>query len=264
MSALRTPAAGGSRAKASAASTPRPRVQSAARTVDILLAIARTRDGAKAIEISNELALPRQVTYHLLHTLNSTGVIRKNQQHRYVLGLAVGVIADGFRRQLHPPEHLAPIVRSIATDCAETAYAVGWIDGEIAVLASARGESTIQAAEVPHGYSEDAHARASGKLLLALVEPRLRDEYLARHGLRPRTVNTLTSIKRLHADFERIRVRGYAVDEEEFSKGLCCLAVPVLDGRIAIGISVPAERFHHNFERYLSRLRAAAKLSLAS
>jgi IclR family transcriptional regulator, acetate operon repressor len=259
-----TAAARRSRAKAPAASTPRPRVQSAARTVDILLAIARTRDGARAIEISDELGLPRQVTYHLLHTLNSTGVIRKNPQNRYVLGLAAGVIADGFRRQLHPPEHLAPIVRSIATDCGETAYAVGWVDGEVVVLASARGESTIQAAEVPHGYSEDAHARASGKLLLALVEPRLRDEYLARHGLKPRTVNTLTSTKRLHEDFERIRARGYAVDEEEFSTGLCCLAVPVLDGRIAIGISVPAERFHHNLERYLATLRAAAKLSLAS
>jgi DNA-binding IclR family transcriptional regulator len=243
------------------ATTQKPRVQSAARTIGILLAIAQSRDGLQVKEISVALKLPRQVTYHLLHTLSATGIIRKREENRYVLGLAAAVIADGFRRQLGPPEQVAPLVRKIATDCGETAYASGWVDGEIVVLATARGRSAVQAAEVPHGYSEDAHARASGKLLLALADPDARQAYLDCHRLTARTPQTITSKKRLLTELERIRSRGYAADEEEFSQGLCCLAVPfaVAGGQVVLGISVPAERFHKNLERYLAVLLAAAR-----
>ena len=60
----------------------KPRIQSAERTVAVLLAIARSLDGMKAKEISDGLGLPRQVTYHLLHTLLGTGVLRKNMKNR--------------------------------------------------------------------------------------------------------------------------------------------------------------------------------------
>ena len=239
----------------------KPRVQSAARAIGILLAIAQSRDGLQVKEISAALRLPRQVAYHLLHTLSATGVIRKRDQNRYVLGLAAAVVADGFRRQLGPPEQIVQKVRAVAASCGETAYASGWVDGQIVVMATARGHSAVHAAEVPHGYSEDAHARASGKLLLALADPQTSETYLSTHRLTARTPNTISSKKRLLAELEQIRNRGFAVDKEEFTKGLCCLAVPfeIAGGQIVLGISVPTERFHANFDRYLAALRAEAR-----
>ena len=82
----------------------KPRIQSAVRTVSILLAIADSANGLKAKEIMERLALSRQVTYHLIHTMQGTGIIRKNESNRYVLGLAAVSIAEGFSRQLAPPE----------------------------------------------------------------------------------------------------------------------------------------------------------------
>jgi IclR family transcriptional regulator, acetate operon repressor len=238
----------------------RPRIQSAARTVAILLAIARSANGLDVKAISAAAGVPRQTAYHLLHTLAASRIVRRNAQNRYVLGLAAALIAEGFRRQLAPPEHLAPQVRAIAAAIGETAYASGWMDDEIVVLATARGHSPIQAAEVPHGYAEDAHARASGKLLLALADPAVAAAYLERRPMTPRTPQTITSPDRLMAEFEQIRRQGYAVEEEEFSAGLCCLAVPLqgLNGGVVFGISVPSVRFRANFERYLSELRDAA------
>jgi DNA-binding IclR family transcriptional regulator len=248
--------------EASSALPEKPRVQSAARTIGILLAIARSREGLQVKEISTALKLPRQVTYHLLHTLSATGVIRKRHENRYVLGLAAAIIAEGFRRQLGPPEQLAQKVREVAAKCGETAYASGWVDGEIVVLASARGHSAVHAAEVSQGHSEDAHARASGKLLLALADPMTCEAYLSRHRLSARTRNTMTSIRKLTAAFEEIRNNGYSVDKEEFAEGLCCLAVPleVAGGQIVLSISVPADRFEGNLNRYLTALRAQARL----
>ena len=243
---------------------PKPRVQSALRTVSILLAIAESANGLKIKEIMEKLKLSRQVTYHLIHTLTATGIIRKstNSNSQYVLGLAAASIADGFHRQLAPPEHLAPKVRAVVASTGETAYAVGWLNGEIVVLATARGHSPVGAAEVPQGYSGHAHARASGKLLLALADREVCEEYLARHRLERRTKRTITDRNGLAQEFERIRELGYSIDDEEFHEGLRCLAVPMagLGGRFALGISVPGERFEKNFDRYLAQLQSAARL----
>ncbi len=241
----------------------KPRVQTAERTVAILLAVARSADGMKAKEISEDLGLPRQVTYHLLHTLLATGILRKNLQNRYALGLAAAPLADGFRRQLAPPEVVAPQVRAAVAATGETAYASGWVDGRIVVLATARGRSAVQAAEVPHGFSGHPHARATGKLLLALADPETRDAHLVPSNLVAVTPKTITDRLTLSNELARIAEQRYAVDDEEFSIGLCCLAVPFagFDGQVALGISVPADRFRKNFDAYLESLRRAALIN---
>lgn len=240
----------------------KPRLQTAERTVGVLLAIARSPDGMKAKEISDELGLPRQVTYHLLHTLLGTGILRKNVQNRYILGLAAAPIAEGFRRQLAPPEIVGPRVRAAVAATGETAYASGWVDGRIVVLANARGRSAVQAAEVPHGFSGFTHARATGKLLLALTDAETRAGYLKPELLVPVTGHTITDREVLLEQLRTIAEQRYAVDEEEFSLGLCCMAVPFegFDGQVALGISVPVERFHANFTRYLDALRRIARM----
>ena len=65
---------------------------------------------------------------------------------------------------------------------------------------------------------------------------------------------TITSRECLQQELAEVRFRGYAIDEGEFSEGLCCLAVPVegLGDRFVLGISVPTARFRPNLERYLS------------
>ena len=154
-----------------------PRVQSVAKVANILFAVAQSADGLKALEISAQLGLPRQATYHLLHTLVTLGMLTKTADNRYLLGLRVGALAEAFPRHLAPPERLLPYVRQVASETGETTYAVGWVEGEIAALAVVRGRFAVQTAEIPHGTCIDAHARASGKLLLAFPDPALRDRW---------------------------------------------------------------------------------------
>jgi DNA-binding IclR family transcriptional regulator len=217
----------------------------------------------KVKDITDKFGLSRQVTYHLIHTLNATGIIRKNENNRYVLGLAAVAIAEGFHRQLAPPEHLALRVRSVVAGTEESSYAGGWIDGEIVALATARGQSPVGAAQVPQGYSGHAHARAIGKLLLALSDSEFCEAYLDSHPRIARTTKTITDREELMHEFERIRAQGYAVDNEEFHEGIRCLAVPVegMGGRFALGISVPSGRFESNFEHYLAVLTNAARVN---
>ncbi|MGE5146402.1 MAG: helix-turn-helix domain-containing protein, partial [Candidatus Eiseniibacteriota bacterium] len=126
-----------------------PRVQSVAKAASILFAVAHSSKGLKALEIAAQLGLPRQATYHLLHTLVTLGMLTKVADNRYLLGLRVGALVEAFSRHLAPPERLLPYVRQVAYETGETAYAVGWWDGEITSLAVVRGRNAIQAAETP-------------------------------------------------------------------------------------------------------------------
>ena len=242
-----------------ARATAQPRVRSVARAVAILLAVAESPGGLRAMEIAAQLGLGRQGTYHLLHTLVGCGMLTRNQENRYVPGLEVATLADAFSRQSAPPEHLAPLVRQVAAETGETAYAVGWRDGEIVNLVSAPGSNAIQAMSVPQGYYRYAHARATGKLLLAHAAPEVREDYFATHAMERRTAKTLVDRDSLVAELSRISEDGFSIDREEFALGLCCLAVPVgrsgVGATFAIGISAPAERFDAEFDRYLSTLR---------
>ncbi|MDW5594101.1 IclR family transcriptional regulator [Conexibacter stalactiti] len=237
-------------------------MQSAARAMRILLAISQSDNGLTTREISEALQLGRQAVYHLLHTLVSTGMLTRDDRNRYYLGLRVGTLAAGFERQLAPSEHLAPLVRALALETGETAYAAGWWSGEIMTLAVARGTSPVQAAEVPQGYVGDAHARASGKLLLAFAADATRDAYLDSHPLRAVQPNAVTSRPALERELDAIRARGHAVDDEEFAPGLCCMAVPFDGGRspFVLALSAPSERFGRERERYLATMRRLVDL----
>lgn len=242
----------------------RPRVQSAARTIGILLAVAQSENGLTTKEISEQVGIGKQATYHLLHTLVETGMLIRAEGRRYLLGLRVGMLVEGFGRQLAPSEYLAPIVREVARETGETSYATGWWASEIMALSVARGTNPVRAAEVSQGQFEHAHARASGRLLLALAPPATCQQYLDSHKREKLTANTKTGLAELETEFEKIRDRGYAEDLEEFAPGLCCLAVPLSEApsSFALSISVPRDRYLEQRDTYLADLQRLAGLGL--
>lgn len=240
-----------------------PRVQSVSKAAKILFAVAQSNDGMRAVEISEKLELPRQATYHLVHTLVTLGLLTRAADQKYLLGIRVGILAEAFPRHLAPPERLLPYVRAVAYATGETSYASGWWEGEITNLAVVRGRNAVQGSEVPHGLSSDAHARASGKLLLAMADKPIRERYLASHPLNRRTPNTITDMDELQRELERIRVDRYAIDKEEYSDGLCCIAMPIDDGTMpyTVSLSAAAEHFALSFDFYLKSMRQALQAS---
>lgn len=243
----------------------KPRVQTAARTVNLLTEVAVSGPaGISAKRLSENLGLPRQVVYHLIHTLLGIGAVRKVGSSNIVLGLSMAPIAEGFRIQLGSGDLLMRYASMAAKATGETAYVVGWVDNKIVVLASARGSSAIAAAEIPQGTTGDAHARASGKLLLSAVPKETVDEYIARNPLTPRTHNTITTRDAFDAELAIIREQGLSFDREEYTLGLSCMAVPLGSRqlpRLALGISAPTARFHDNVGHYKDLLLSISTIA---
>lgn len=239
----------------------KPRVQSVARAVDVLLLIAsQGSNGIAAKDIADTLDLPRQVIYHLIHTLVEVGMLQRAEGTRYVLGLAVANVAEGFKRQMQTHEKLGDYSKEVAEQTGETAYVCGWVNGEVVVRATSRGSMAIHAAEVPLGTTGNAHCRASGKLLLSMLSDDECDAYVKLHPMKRVTRNTITTLSRLHVELNQIRKTRIATEFEEYNEGVACVALPlgVEPTKLILGLSAPVERFSANIEEYIAKLKLIA------
>jgi IclR family acetate operon transcriptional repressor len=237
----------------------RQRVQSVSRALAILREVAAA-DGLTVQEISRRVGLRSPTTYHLVHTLADEGFLGRGERGRYRLGSSVGSLAQAFRRQIAPPAHLLPHLRSVGLRTGEASHIVGWSNGEIMVLGQVPGRHPVSVTEFAVGTVGDAHARSSGKLLLAFADAETRAEYLRLHPPRGRTPATIVEPAVLEREFLAIRERGYSVDLEEYAPGVCCLAAPVDlgDALYSFSLLAPSERFKRNVDDYLAVLLAAA------
>jgi len=243
----------------------KPRIQSVARALSLLDEIAHSAQGCTAQELSEAVGLSRATTYHLLQTLAAAGYIARGPAHRYRLAIGISPLVQAFERHVLPDD-LLPLARALAARTGESAYVAARQGSELVLLCGVPGHHQVAVASSPLGPIDDGHARASGKLLLALAPEDARERYLAAHPLTRVTRATITSRDALLQEFERIRAAGYAFDAEEFHEGVCCLAAPLGRGgtSYALALSAPKERYEALREEYLTAVLALADLSAAS
>ena len=93
------------------------------------------------------------------------------------------------------------------------------------------------------GKAFPLHCTAMGKVLLAHA-----DEATQRHVLRKKlpamTPNTITDPQALKAALASIAARGYAIDDEEITRGLVCVAAPIYDvyGKVKGALSFTCQK----------------------
>ncbi len=242
-------------------------VRSVSKAAQLLRFIAEESSPSTATEISKALNLPTPTAYHLLNTLVAEGLLSKNDSRRYSLGPGIGLLADGFLSKIAPPRYMLGPLQKLADETGETCYMSGWRDGEIVVLHTVEGNHPVHVMGLHRGYSGAAHARASGKLLLAFTSESVREAYLLTHDFEPVTENTIVDRDEFDAELGTIRERGYAVDREEFSDGVSCLSAPIrahndspagLVG--AFTVAAPTERFTRTREELLAALLRATSV----
>lgn len=239
----------------------KPRIQSVARAVSVLNAIARSPAGLTAQELSVATGLSRATTYHLVQTLVAVGYITSGPEHRYRLGVGISPLVEAFGRHV-VPQDLLPLARSLAQRTGETAYVAAREGADLVLLCSVPGHHQVSVSNSPVGPIEHGHARASGKLLLAFAPDDARERFLAAHPLTRMTKSTITTRDQLLTELAHIREHGWACDLEEYHDGVCCFAAPLAGGAApyALVLSAPKARFEAHREEYLDAvLRTAAE-----
>lgn len=96
------------------------------------------------------------------------------------------------------------------------------------------------------GTRHGAHRTSLGKAILAFLPKSELEARLHRIDFTPATPNSITSLTQLRRERRTIRVRRYAIDNEESDLGVRCVGAPIFgadDAPIAgLSIEGPTER----------------------
>lgn len=243
------------------------RVQSVERAAQVLVAIASMPENERTVKgLVKALGTTVPTMYHLLNTLVDVKLLTRDERRRYHLGVTVGHLAAAYYSQQRVSEELIAPLRGLTESTGESAYLSGWRDGDLEIFAQLAGTRAVRVMDLGPGYHGGAHARASGKVLLAFASPEQRQRYVSRHPLNKLTPRTITDPAAFARELERVATRGFASEEEEFCEGVACLSVPITEGPFLLGaytISAPIERYRQLGDEYLSHLRIAARMAVA-
>jgi DNA-binding IclR family transcriptional regulator len=243
--------------------TPGDIVRSVQRACRLLDAIARTPAPATAAELASATALNISTCYHLLNTLEVESLVVRGEDHRYRLGSQVLALAAAAPAGIPRLPELLGELDELNVRSRETAYLVAWQGSEIVVLAVRLGLEPVVAGDTRIGYTENAHARASGKAILAFTSAERVERYLRDHPLRPITARTVVEPRAFAAQLEEVRRRGFSVEAGEYAEGVTCVAAPILaaDGAAlgALSLSVPASRFRESSKLLADEVAVAAR-----
>ena len=237
-----------SRRAARAAAAPRDpsRVQSLTRALALLDTLAETADGMTLSDVAQIVGLAPSSAHRLLTTLESQRYVRfVPGEGLWQVGVQAFVVGQAFRRSRDVVTLARPQMRHLMEESGETVNLYIEEGGEAVCMAQVECRQMMRAISRPGGRVK-LHSSGAGKAILATLSASDVARILQTRGLPRVSDKTLDTPKKLKADLERIRERGYAVDDEEHAVGLRCVAAPILDedGKplAALSISGPLAR----------------------
>lgn len=234
------------------------RIQSVSRAIALLLAVAENPEGVTAKALAERVGLALPTAYHLLTTMWADGMLNKDESRVFRLGPSAAMIADAYQRSDAVPQAYRTALHRIARATGETAYLGAWRSNGVQVLDTAEGDHAVRVVGLSSGFTEDVHARASGKLLMAYLPEYTVQSLLDRSKLRRLTPTTITKQVELLREFDEIRTSGLSFDREEFQPGVTCVAAPIWRaGRVVacITVSSPTQRFYETEDQIVGALR---------
>jgi IclR family acetate operon transcriptional repressor len=237
-------------------------VQALDRALVILRALAEG-EGMSLTELAEASGQAPATVYRVLSTFQAHGMVEVQPATQlWFVGQAAFRIGSAFLGRTSFVEQARVVMRELMADTGETANLAIADGGQVVFLSQVETHEPIRAFFRP-GTRGPIHASGIGKALLAyLAEPAVA-RIVREQGLPAFTPRTITDPARLAAAMAEIRERGWAVDDEERTEGMRCIAAPIFNEfREAVaGVSISGPVVRMNRERgrdFGARVRAAA------
>ncbi|MGO9322909.1 MAG: IclR family transcriptional regulator [Solirubrobacteraceae bacterium] len=237
------------------ASRARP-VASVARALALLDALRESERDLGVNELARRIGVSPSTASRLLATLESAGMVQREGQGPFRLGLGLVTLAERVLARLDLRALARPVLVELMERTGETATLSVPGEREAITVDSVPSQSSV-VSMARLGRPSVAHATAVGKVMLAFGGgplPRERD-------LRALTERTITDRAQLAAEVLAVRQRGYGTVFGEREMDVNAIAAPVFDraGALAaiLGLQGPANRLQDP-TRLLADLREGA------
>ena len=184
------------------------------KALSIIECVGKSTRPLKASEVANSTKLERATAFRILIYLTSLGYLFKDvETNLYSLGHKIFEFGDK-----------SDYLKTLTTLCLNSIRNLSVETEHITYLAVLEGPHVVYCDKVdPTGDSAprafrmrlDAHSCALGKAMLAYKSLEELKEIYKSYSLHKHTVNTITSLDKLHIELRKVRSFGYSVNEAE-------------------------------------------------
>jgi DNA-binding IclR family transcriptional regulator len=241
-------------------------IPAVARATELLEYLSASHLPLGVSELSRDLNINKNMVFRLLHTLQEQGWIVQEEGPKYRVSLRPFCRLSRTVQRMGLREAAAVPLRKLWEDTGEACY-LAILDDDRCLFVDHLDSNHEIRAQGRVGGRYQLHSCAPGKVLLAYASSGLMDTVLS-GPLQQNTTATITDGDELRRELARVVEQGYALDLEEYSRGMMCLAAPVVDAeeQVAGTIGITALTIYYSQAEMVSTLgpnvlRAASEAS---
>ena len=238
-------------------------VDAAAKALELLSVFSFREPRLSLADLASRTGIPRATAFRLLSTLEQSGFLAK-VHGAYQLGIKCFVLGNIVAGGLDLRETAHPHLVALRDETRETTQIAILDHWQVVYLERMMSPLPAGFMRSRAGAILPAYCTALGKTLLAFRPAAEVAAWASSQKFIALTPRTITSAARLMKELRLILTRGYALDEEEREKGVCCIAAPVRNhtGDVVAAISVAGPT--HRMPRALAGSSIAAAVVAAA
>jgi IclR family acetate operon transcriptional repressor len=220
-------------------------VQALDRALAILKVLADS-EGMSLTELSDAAGQAPATVYRVLSTFEAHGMVEVQPATQlWFIGQEAFRIGSAFLGRTSLVEQARAVMRGLMAETGETANLAIADGGQVVFISQVETHEPIRAFFRP-GTRGPIHASGIGKALLAYYPEEALERIVRGQGLEAFTARTITDRERLIAELAATRARGWAMDDEERTVGMRCIAAPIFnefrEAVAGVSISGPTDR----------------------
>lgn len=228
-----------------------PYNESVVRAFSIIEYMADCEDWVGLRTLAKDLDMDASTIYRFLASLKELGYVRQDPHNsRYQLSLKFAWLSAKLLDKIQLRHIALPFLEDLRTVTNETTHLAILEGREVVYLAKLDTQQPMQMRSRigKRGY---LHSTALGRAMLAHLPDPEQEALLPTLELRALTKNTIADLNTFREELERVRERGYALDNEENEVGIRCVAAPVFDhlGSVAGAVSLSGWTITMTLER---------------
>ena len=206
-------------------------------------------------DIARAIGSNKNMATRLLSTLQRAGWVEVVQPGpRYQLTLSPFRITSQVLARRSVRDVARPVLQALWESTGQSVYLAVLHQDQALYLEHFDGTGPVRVAGRVGGLYP-LHCGAPGKVLLSGLSAAKR-KAIYRQAPVAYTERTMTTARALEAEVARIHADGYALDPEEFARGILCAAAPVMDhtGAVAAAIGVSVTTLEYDMPRVIAEL----------
>ncbi|MEJ1154658.1 IclR family transcriptional regulator [Microbacterium marmarense] len=211
------------------------------RALDILELLSQRPRGPR--ELGEDLEVHRSTIVRLLHSMEERGYVRRLGDGLWGIGFQLVALGQRTLDSIDIREVARPHLAALSEEMGHTIHVAALVGADVVYVDKIEGLGSVKM-QSRVGAKAFAHTAGVAKAVLAFAPKAVQEEAIASCTFERFTHTTITDRDSLLEEFDRIRNRGWAVDDGEAEDYINCIAVPIfgMHGAVRGGMSVTAVR----------------------